>query len=75
VPTVLKNTAPDNSGDDIKIMLDFMYDDKDEDSTVLEAKKVEMIQSKIQSINTLKKICDVFIDKLNEDLSNNNKDS
>ncbi|AEG13597.1 hypothetical protein Sbal175_4385 (plasmid) [Shewanella baltica BA175] len=63
--------APDKSEDDIRVMLSFMYDDNPEQ---LQAKEIERIQSKIQSITALKSICDIFIDKLNEDLPTHTTD-
>lgn len=55
--------VPSGSGSDIRIMLNFM---PSQDST--SSKEAEEIQSKIQSIEALKSVCDIFIDKLNDDL-------
>ena len=41
----------------------------DKDPSESSGEKVKKIKSKIQSIETLKAVCDVFIDKLNNDLS------
>ena len=59
------NLAPDNSGDDIRIMLDFMYDEPDKSKE----KEIKSIKSKIQKIEVLKSICDVFTEKYNLELS------
>ncbi len=59
------NLAPDNSGDDIRIMLDFMYDEPDKSKE----KEIKNIKSKIQKIEVLKSICDVFTEKYNLELS------
>jgi hypothetical protein len=63
--------APDKSEHDIRVMLNFIYDESPEQ---LQAKEIEKIQSKIQSITALKDICGIFIDKLNEDLSTHTTD-
>ncbi|MGK0272534.1 MAG: hypothetical protein ACI88H_003206 [Cocleimonas sp.] len=59
------NLAPDNSGADIRIMLDFMYDEPDKSKE----KEIKNIKSKIQKIEVLKSICDVFTEKYNLELS------
>lgn len=63
--------VPDKSHADIKAMLSFMYDESPEQS---QAKKIEEIQSKIQSIATLQKICKTFIQSLNKELLSHTTD-
>jgi len=58
--------APEGSGSDIQTMLNLLMDKDPSESS---DEKVKKIKSKIQSIVTLKEVCDVFIDKLNNDLS------
>ena len=58
--------APEKSGNDIQIMFDLMYDEK---PSKLADKEAKRIRSKIQSVEALKTICDVFIEKYNHELS------
>lgn len=58
--------APEGSGDDIQIMLNLLMN---KDPNRSSDEKVKKIQSKIQSIEALKAVCDVFIETLNNDLS------
>lgn len=58
--------APAGSGSDIQIMLDLLYDKKPSE---LADKDIEKITEKINSIEALKSICDIFIEKLNVELS------
>jgi hypothetical protein len=56
--------APDNSEDDIRIMLDLIGEVAPTPSI-----NIEKIQSKIQTIEALKEVCELFIEKFNEDLT------
>jgi hypothetical protein len=58
--------APAGSGSDIQIILDLLYD---EEPSELADKDIEKITEKINSIEALKSICDIFIEKLNVELS------
>jgi hypothetical protein len=58
--------APAGSGSDIQIILDLLYD---EEPSELANKDIEKITEKINSIEALKSICDIFIEKLNVELS------
>lgn len=58
--------APEGSGDDIQIMLNLLTN---KDPNKSSDEKVKKIQLKIQSIEALKAVCDVFIETLNNDLS------
>ncbi len=58
--------SPKDSGNDIQIMLDLMYD---EEPTNLADKEAKRIESKLKSIEALKNICDIFIEKNNLELS------
>lgn len=58
--------APEDSGNDIQIIFDFMMD---KNPSKIAGENAEKIQSKIQSIEALKEVCDVFIGTLNADLS------
>lgn len=57
--------APEESGEDIKIMLSFLSDD---DSHSKE-KEIKTIESKIEKVEALKSICDLFIEKFKLDIT------
>jgi hypothetical protein len=57
--------SPAGSGSDIQIILDLLYD---EESSGLADKDIEKITEKINSIEALKLICDIFIKKLNVEM-------
>lgn len=58
--------APEGSGEDISIMLSFL---SDEEANSKE-KEIKAIESKIEKIEALKSICDVFIEKFNDEIVN-----
>jgi len=58
--------APKNSEDDIKIMLSFLSDDDDESR--LRESKIKSLESKIEKVEALKTICDVFIERYKHEL-------
>jgi hypothetical protein len=60
------NLAPEGVGDDIQIIFNLLID---KDPSKSSDEKVKKIQAKIQSIEALKAVCDVFIGSLNEDLA------
>ena len=57
--------APEGSGEDIRIMLSFL---SDEEANSKE-KEIKAIESKIEKVEALKSICDVFIEKYQKDIS------
>jgi hypothetical protein len=57
--------APAGSGSDIQIMLDLLYDEEPSELAIKEAK---ILKDKIKSIEKLKKICDSFLENLNDEL-------
>ncbi|MGC0120982.1 hypothetical protein [Pseudoalteromonas piscicida] len=57
--------APEDSGEDIRIMLSFISDEE-ANSTEYE---IKAIQSKIEKVKALKSICDVFIVKYQNDIA------
>lgn len=57
--------APEDSGEDIRIMLSFISDDEANSKE----KEVKAIESKIEKIETLKSICDMFIEKYQYDIT------
>jgi hypothetical protein len=57
--------APEDSGEDIRIMLSFLSDDDESNS---KEKELKTIQSKIEKVEALKSICDIFIEKYNAHL-------
>lgn len=58
--------VPESAGDDIKIMLSFVGEVNDE--TKLRENEVAEVKSKIQKVESLKAICDVFLEKFKNDL-------
>ena len=63
---VILSNVPDASDNDIRIMLDFMYE---EDSVSSNSKEIEKLKSKIENIEKLKTICDGFLEGLNKELT------
>jgi hypothetical protein len=59
--------APEESGNDIRIMLSFLSDEDDESK--LKEEEIKNIEAKIQKIETLKTICDIFTERFRLDLS------
>jgi hypothetical protein len=57
--------APEDSGDDIRVMLSLLSDD----GSNSKEKEIKAIESKIEKVEALKSICDLFIEKFNDDLS------
>ncbi|MEM5554893.1 hypothetical protein WNY51_08335 [Pseudocolwellia sp. AS88] len=57
--------APEDSGEDIRVMLSFI---SDEEANSKE-NKIKAIESKIEKVKALKSICNLFIDKFSDDLS------
>lgn len=58
--------APACSGSDIQIMLDLLYD---EEPSKLADEEVKKLKEKINSIEALKSMCDIFIERFNDELS------
>lgn len=56
--------APESSGADIRIMLSFFSNDEPDSKE----KEIKAIESKIKKIETLKSICDFFIEKYKSDI-------
>lgn len=57
--------APEGSGEDIRVMLELVCEEVTSTST---AKDVEKLQSKIQKVEALMDICNMFINKFNKEL-------
>nr|PMK17902.1 hypothetical protein BCU10_00445 [Vibrio splendidus] len=57
--------APEDSGEDIRIMLNFISDEE----TNSKENKIKAIESKIEKVEALKSICDVFIEKHQSDIA------
>ena len=57
--------APEGAGEDIRIMLSFLSDD----GANSKDKEIKSIESKIEKVEALKSICDLFIEKFSDDLS------
>lgn len=57
--------APEGSGEDIRIMLSFL---SDEEANSKE-NEIKAIESKIEKVEALKSICDVFIEKYQKDIA------
>lgn len=57
--------APEGSGEDIRLMLSFLSGDESNSKE----KEIKAIESKIEKVEALKFICDLFIEKFNDDLS------
>lgn len=56
--------SPEDSGEDIKIMLSFLSDDESNSKE----KEIKAIESKIEKVEALKSICDMFINKFKDEL-------
>jgi hypothetical protein len=56
--------APEDSGDDIRIMLRFLSDENDKSKE----KDIKVIESKLAKVEALKSICDTFVEKYNQKL-------
>jgi len=57
--------APKDSGEDIRIMLSFLSDDESNSKE----KEIKAIESKIEKVEELKSICDLFIEKFKSDIT------
>jgi hypothetical protein len=57
--------APEDSGDDIRIMLSLISDV----NLKSKEKEIKVIESKLAKVEALKSICDTFVDKFNQELS------
>lgn len=58
--------APEDSGEDIRIMLSFLSDEDDESKS--KSKEIKVIESKLAKVEALKSMCDVFVEKYNHEL-------
>lgn len=58
--------APEDSGDDIRIMLSFLSDEDDESKS--RDKEIKVLESKLAKVEALKSICDVFSEKYKHEL-------
>ena len=56
--------SPEGSGEDIRIMLSFLSDDEANSK----GKEIKAIESKIEKVEALKSICDMFIEKYQNDI-------
>jgi hypothetical protein len=57
--------SPEDSGEDIRIMLSFLSDDESNSKE----KEIKAIESKIEKVEALKSICDLFIEKFKSDIT------
>jgi len=61
---VILKLAPEDSGEDIRIMLSFLSDGEPNSKE----KEVKAIESKIEKVEALKSICDLFVKKYKSDI-------